>query len=418
MEWIPTRAAGLARLAEFVPAAGRAYADRRNLDLGPQDRSNVSALSPWLRRRMITEEEVVTAVLRQHSAAAAEKFIQEVAWRTYWKGWLELRPAMLDRFNADRIALKAELARDRALAARFARATDGATGIACFDTWVEELRSLGWLHNHARMWLASYVVHVRKVHWRAGADWLAAHLLDGDLASNHLSWQWVAGTGSSKPYLFNAENVARFAPAHWHSPGTVIDRSYEELDRIARGLLATEDVRSGARGNIRGPRTAATPEPALHTQPTEDPGIQSLDEAGLAALARYAAGREVWLVHPWALRAPPSDLPAGAAVVGIYLHDHHQAWPWPETRWRWVDAAMAQIAPQRWHGDAATLARALGGAARVRSIDDPHIARWLSPFVQLDPAPCLFPAVERSCQSFSQWWSRATRGLRHAQGLL
>jgi deoxyribodipyrimidine photo-lyase len=84
------------------------------------------------------------------------------------------------------------------------------------------------------MWLASYVVHVRKVDWRIAADWLYGHLLDGDLASNHLSWQWVAGTGSSKPYLFNADNVARYAPAPWHSSGSVIDQSYEALDRLAR----------------------------------------------------------------------------------------------------------------------------------------------------------------------------------------
>ena len=84
------------------------------------------------------------------------------------------------------------------------------------------------------MWLASYVVHLRKVHWRAGADWLVAHLLDGDLASNHLSWQWEAGTGSNKPYLFNADNVARYAPAQWHSAGSVIDASYETLDAMAR----------------------------------------------------------------------------------------------------------------------------------------------------------------------------------------
>ena len=218
MEWIPTRAAGLARLAEFVPVAGRAYAERRNLDLGPQDRSNVSALSPWLRRRMITEEEVVAAVLRQHSAAAAEKFIQEVAWRTYWKGWLELRPAMLERFNAERIALKADLARDRALAARFARATDGATGIACFDNWVEELRSLGWLHNHARMWFASVWIFTLRLPWQLGADFFYKHLLDADPASNTLSWRWVAGLHTQgKHYLARAENIARntqgrFAP--------------------------------------------------------------------------------------------------------------------------------------------------------------------------------------------------------------
>ena len=401
----PTRDAALARIARVQPAA---YARTRNHLEGA-----VTGLSPYLTHGLITLQEVLAGVLQRGPLPVQHKLVFELGWREFFRhAWAHAGEGILQSLHP---GPRPDAAYDPVLPADVREAR---TGVPAVDEAVRTLYATGTLHNHARMWLASYVVHLRGVHWRAGADWLAAHLLDGDLASNHLSWQWVAGTGSSKPYLFNAENVARFAPAHWHSPGTVIDRSYEELDRIARGLLATEDVRSGARGNIRGPRTAATPEPALHTQPTEDPGIQSLDEAGLAALARYAAGREVWLVHPWALRAPPSDLPAGAAVVGIYLHDHHQAWPWPETRWRWVDAAMAQIAPQRWHGGAATLARALGGAARVRSIDDPHIARWLSPFVQLDPAPCLFPAVERSCQSFSQWWSRATRGLRHAQELL
>ncbi len=218
MQWLPTRAAGLARLAEFLPDAGRAYAERRNLDLGPQDRSNVSALSPWLRRRLVTEDEVVAAVLARHSFAAAEKFIQEVAWRTYWKGWLELRPDLLVRFNAERIALKAELERDGALARRFARATAGETGIACFDAWVEELRELGWLHNHARMWFASVWIFTLGLPWQLGADFFYKHLLDADPASNTLSWRWVAGLHTpGKHYLARADNIARnteerFAP--------------------------------------------------------------------------------------------------------------------------------------------------------------------------------------------------------------
>ncbi len=115
----------------------------------------------------------------------------------------------------------------------------------------------GMLHNHARMWLASYVVHVRKVHWRAGADWLYGHLLDDDLASNHLSWQWVAGTGSTKPYFFNADNVARYAPTAWHSAGSVIDTSYEALDRIARepAPAAPARARSAVRPRIVGGAT-------------------------------------------------------------------------------------------------------------------------------------------------------------------
>ena len=218
MEWIPTRAAGLARLADFLPRAGRAYAARRNLDLGPGDRSNVSALSPWLRRRLITEDEVVAAVLARHGMTAAEKFVQEVAWRTYWKGWLELRPGMLDRFDAERIALKAELARDGKLARRLARATAGETGIACFDAWVEELRTTGWLHNHARMWFASIWIFTLRLPWQLGADFFYKHLLDADPASNTLSWRWVAGLHTpGKHYLARAENIARntggrFAP--------------------------------------------------------------------------------------------------------------------------------------------------------------------------------------------------------------
>jgi FAD binding domain of DNA photolyase len=108
------------------------------------------------------------------------------------------------------------------------------TGVPAIDMAVRILYATGTLRDHARMGLASYVVQLRKVHWRVGADSLVAHLLDGDLASNHLSWQWVAGTGSSKPYLFNAENVARYAPPAWHSTGTVIDCSYETLDALVR----------------------------------------------------------------------------------------------------------------------------------------------------------------------------------------
>lgn len=279
------------------------------------------------------------------------------------------------------------------------------TGVPAIDEAVRALYATGTLHNHARMWLASYVVHLRHAHWRAGTDWLVAHLLDGDLGSNHLSWQWVAGTGSHKPYLFNADNVARFASPHWHSAGTVIDQSCEALDRIARGPAPMGP----------GPVAAdALPEAPLRTAPPADLGVTRPD----AATARALRDREVWLVHPWALRAPPPDLPDGALGIGLHLRDPHTAWPWPEARWRLVDAAMAAMAPERWFVDAAGLAVALAGAARVRTVDDPHLTLWLKRVAQLNAAPTLFPLVERRCTSFSQWWTRATRGLRDAGELL
>ena len=219
MLWEPTRKAALARLAAFVPHAGRDYASGRNVDRGPLDRSNVSALSPYIRRRMITEEEVVRAVLHQHSFAAAEKFVQEVAWRTYWKGWLEMRPDMWARYQAELTTATAGLADNSALDRRYQKAVEGRSGIDCFDVWVGELIEHGWLHNHARMWFASIWIFTLGLPWQLGADFFDRHLLDADPASNTLSWRWVAGLHTrGKHYVARAENIeqntlGRFNPA-------------------------------------------------------------------------------------------------------------------------------------------------------------------------------------------------------------
>ena len=113
-------------------------------------------------------------------------------------------------------------------------------------------------------------------------------------------------------------------------------------------------------------------------------------------------GKSVWLVHPWALRAPPADMPKETVVIGVYLREHHDAWPWPHARWEWVDAAMANVTTRRWWTDTASLAAALSDAASVRSSDDPHITRWLKPLAHLDAAPSLFPPVAQRCKSPSR----------------
>jgi deoxyribodipyrimidine photo-lyase len=392
----PSRGAALARLAQVRPAA---YARTRNhLD------GAVTGLSAYLTHGLLTPHEVLAGVLAKGALPVGHKLVFELGWRVFFRhAWSHLGDGIENSLHPGPMPDHAYLA-DLPADIRQSR-----TGLPVIDEAVRTLYATGTLHNHARMWLASYVVHVRHVHWRAGADWLVAHLLDGDLASNHLSWQWVAGTGSHKPYLFNAENVARYAPAHWHSPGSVIDDSYEALEALARGARAAI---AGARpGDGRG---AALAEPALCAMPPADLGLHPLDEA----TAERLRGREVWLVHPWALRAPPPDLPASAVVIGVYFSEYHQRRPWPEARWRWVDAAMAQVAPQRCLVDATRLAAALAGAAQVRSVDDPHLTRWLGPLARLDAAPTLFPHVERRCDSFSQWWTRATRGLQGAGELL
>eukprot|EP00873_Tetraselmis_striata_P013463 jgi/Tetstr1/433727/TSEL_022946.t1 len=151
------------------------------------------ALSPYVRHRVVTEAELVRAAVDRHGEGPAEKFIQEVFWRTYWKGWLELRPGVWDDYCAAREAARAEVAGNADLAGRLARAEGAHTGIDCFDHWVRELTETGYLHNHARMWFASIWIFTLKLPWELGADFFLRHLLDGDPASNTLSWRWDGG---------------------------------------------------------------------------------------------------------------------------------------------------------------------------------------------------------------------------------
>ena len=252
----PTREAGLARLADFVPRAGRAYAAERNTDRGPGDRSNVSTLSPWVRHRLVTEREVVDAVLQRHSVDAAGKFVQEVLWRTYWKGWLELRPSVWARYTAAVApALDALSAADRAT---YDDAVAGRTGIEGFDDWARELVELGYLHNHARMWFASIWIFTLRLPWQLGADFFLRHLLDGDPASNTLSWRWVAGLQTvGKTYLATTQNIefateGRFSPRGLAENAPAVDDDapipapgpaprHEPLPSGRVGLLLHED---------------------------------------------------------------------------------------------------------------------------------------------------------------------------------
>lgn len=204
------RSSGLSHLERFAAKAGGSYAKGRNYDLGPGRHHLVSCLSGHLRRRLITEEEVIDAVLSQHSFAAAEKFITEVYWRTYFKGWLEMRPSVWQQWLSDLARLPRTDALDTACA--------GQTGIACFDSWADELVRTGYLHNHARMWFASVWIFTLGLPWQVGAEFFMAHLRDGDPASNTLGWRWVAGLQTrGKAYAARADNIdqftkGRFAP--------------------------------------------------------------------------------------------------------------------------------------------------------------------------------------------------------------
>ncbi|MEM7674003.1 MAG: FAD-binding domain-containing protein [Verrucomicrobiota bacterium] len=203
----PSRIAGLERLHSFLPKAGTTYARERNYDFGQGRHTSVSCLSPWIRVRSITEESIVKEVLANHSLEKAEKYIQEVCWRTYWKGWLQQRPVVWAQYLEGVQEAKSRVSGNR----KYRQTLEANSGYASIDTWVRELVQTGYLHNHARMWFASIWIHTLKLPWELGAAFFMEHLLDGDCASNTLSWRWVAGRQTlGKAYEAHPENIHKY----------------------------------------------------------------------------------------------------------------------------------------------------------------------------------------------------------------
>src|SRR5210317_1973393 len=246
----PSRKTALSRLSQFVPRAGARYAKSRNFDFGPDRRTNVSTLSPYLRHRLLLEEEVLQTTLQRHSLAAASKFVQAVFWRTYYKGWLEQRPAVWADYRHSLVRILSEL-EDRAdVRQRYESAVAGNTGIDCFDAWVHELLSTGYLHNHARMWFASIWVFTLELPWQLGADFFYRHLLDGDPASNTLSWRWVSGLHTpGKTYLATAANIAKFTDNRFHPEGLATHAPAPKMPDVypLRHLPASQSLEASER---------------------------------------------------------------------------------------------------------------------------------------------------------------------------
>lgn len=234
MTYLPTRSAGLEKLDNFLPKAGISYARLRNSDYGRDNHNHVSGLSPYLRHRLVTEREVVEAVLQNHSPGESEKFVQEVFWRTYFKGWLEHNPHIWSRYKTQLQNNINTLEDDRHLSEKYNQAVSGQTNIACFDYWVSELIGTGYLHNHARMWFASIWIFTLKLPWELGADFFLRHLIDGDPASNTLSWRWVAGLHTKgKTYLARPDNIERFTNGRFNPVG--------QLASVAEPLIETDE---------------------------------------------------------------------------------------------------------------------------------------------------------------------------------
>ena len=200
------------KLNDFIKNDILTYAKNRNYDYGPKNRSNVSHLSKYITHRVINEYDVINLALSEYSLSKIEKYVQEVFWRVYWKGWLEHRPQVWNDYY--------EYSDNNLNNDDYKKAIEGTTGIVCFDNWVEELVNENYLHNHTRMWFASIWIFTLNLPWQLGANFFMRHLLDGDSASNTLSWRWVAGLQTiGKPYIARAENIKHFTDNRFYPKG-------------------------------------------------------------------------------------------------------------------------------------------------------------------------------------------------------
>ena len=242
---MPNRVEALARLDSFSLNKLKFYAGERNYDYGSGNRSNVSVLSPWVRHRLISEGEIIENLLGTHPWKDAEKFIQQVIWRTYFKGWLEQHPSVWGSYLTGVMRGMREVTSDKNKSRIYQKAITGETGIDCFDSWVGELADHSYLHNHTRLWFASIWIFTLKLPWELGANFFMRHLLDGDPASNTLSWRWVAGLHTKgKHYLARSSNIEKFSTAKFNMNGQLNENAEPLIEQSEHGIQALPQQKS------------------------------------------------------------------------------------------------------------------------------------------------------------------------------
>ena len=248
MNFKPSREFATQQLEKFINKNLVEYSRLRNFDFGPNNRSNISCLSPYVTHGIISELEILNKCLKKFSFLKSEKFIQEIFWRIYWKGWLELRPKVWMDFLKDLKEIKPSFQNNQ----NYLSAINGKTKIECFDNWVNELKNYNYLHNHTRMWFASIWIFTLGLPWQLGAEYFIKYLYDGDSASNTLGWRWVAGVQTKgKNYVALEWNIKKFTNNRFSNiklnekPVQVIDdRNYSIINNsfINSNLSSNQDL--------------------------------------------------------------------------------------------------------------------------------------------------------------------------------
>ena len=369
----PTHTAALERLQSFIQRAGTTYARLRNFDR--DGHPHVSGLSPYLRHRILSETDVLAATRPRKSGALDDKFVQEVVWRTYWKGWLELRPSIWSTYRAGLNSALNRVQTETGLRQQWEAACTGGTGIDAFDHWARELCNTGYLHNHARMWFASIWIFTLRLPWELGADFFLRHLLDGDPASNTLSWRWVAGLHTQgKTYLASRDNIAKYTD----------------------GRFAPEDLAT------RAEPLPFRPHPAPRALPS--PVVPAADARTLLLVT------EEDLSPGWLLRSIPK--PAVFATLSTAAHRSPLAVS--ETVIEWTDSAIQDCLDRHNWPDAARL---LSGEDLRNLIKTENIEQVITSHLPTGPAhdhltseALGVPLIQMMRPYDRRFWPNATHG--------
>jgi deoxyribodipyrimidine photo-lyase len=325
-----TRQDAFEALERFMPHAGSEYASRRNFDLGPGEHRNVSVLSPYIRHRLILETEVIDAVLQNHGLDAAARYVEEIFWRAYFKGWLEQHPSVWTDYRATVRGLIDALESNASLRERYDKALDASTGIDCFDAWVSELLTTGYLHNHARMWFASIWVYTLGLPWQLGADFFYRHLVDGDPASNTLSWRWVCGLHTKgKTYLARSTNIVRYTGGRFVPGGQLASEApplNETHSHPLRPLPEAQSIPAGARIGL------------LVTEEDCAPETMSMAVSPVAAMGAVTSGSR----SPLPIGSAAREFAIGAVADGTERAARHFGVPAQSIHGAdWADALIA-----------------------------------------------------------------------------
>lgn len=348
----------------------------------------VTHLSPYLRHGCLSLREAFESVNRRFEGQA-DKLLFEFAWRDYWRRvWYQHGQAILSELEPPKVALHY---RPLPIAV-----TQAKTGLACMDGLIDELEATGYMHNHGRMWLASYVVHHLNVDWRQAADWFESRLLDGDLASNHLSWQWVASTFSAKPYFFNKENLSRFSANLYCQQCSALcpfDASYDTLNARLFKPVIESVMESLNTAQITPSTTSSTTTPTAHSVPNAHKAILVHDE--------MLSSTHALLMQP--LRK--------LFVFDPQFHGH-----WALKRLQFVADCLNEMdGVEVWLGDTAGVLTQCGIAqVLTQNTPNPQLKTVLAPFLPIWENEEAFISGSlnlppNGLNRFSRYWNKAGR---------